>query len=88
MGHFYSRTKTFINLVYFHRNFIIQCFPNSSCIENPFVIIILEELQTELQILQGCYGHKRHSICAIGYFNTLRTGDADLRLYITNVQDG
>ena len=52
MGHFYSRAKTFINHVYFHKNFIIQCFPNFSCIEYPFHIKILEELQRELQILQ------------------------------------
>jgi len=24
----------------------------------------------------------------VGFINTLRTGDADLRLYITTVQDG
>ena len=28
------------------------------------------------------------SKAAVAYFNTLRTGDADLRLYITTVQDG
>jgi len=71
MGHFYSRTKTFKNHVYFHKNFIIQCFPNFSCIEYPFDIKILEELQRELQILQDYYGHKRHSNCALGYFNIL-----------------
>jgi hypothetical protein len=28
-----------------------------------------------------------HQCILIGYFNTLRTGDADLRFYITTVQD-
>jgi len=33
---------------------------------------------------------KRHSplLCHVSMLNTLRTGDADLRFYVTTVQDG
>jgi len=34
----------------------------------------------------GCFSYRIHGKNTI--FNTLRTGDADLRFYITTVQDG
>ena len=80
MGHFYCRIKTFINHVYFHNKFIIPCFPNFSCIEYPFDTKILEDVQREFQILQDYYGHKRHSIGALGYCNML-----NMQLFIRSI---
>jgi hypothetical protein len=58
MGHFYSRTKTLKNLIYFRTNIIFQCCPNFPCIEYPLDWNTLAEFQREFKTLQVCYGHK------------------------------
>ena len=46
---------------------------------------ILLETPNEGQHFEDAHGFE---ICPQNFLNTLRTGDADLRFYITTVQDG
>ena len=51
------------------------------------VVLLVKKLKRTESRTSGIQNHILNSVVE-NYVNTLRTGDADLRFYITTVQDG
>ena len=74
---------SFVNKFIIQTEFLVQLH------ELPVLLSHLSEfIQTPETYMILYSTHNRENKLNKDYFNTLRTGDADLRFYITSVQDG